>query len=141
MSSKKTTSGRCQRRELHVPGGRQQLHRARCGGAAVALEQTLQRFQERQVSLGAGQALGTAPAREATGPATRRQLIEESVDQGGLAEARLTGDAQQQPTTGSRLLEAGAEGRRLMLPADGRATAGFGGPTSRSAGGSHRQLS
>ena len=62
---------RGQRRQLHVPSGSQQLHRLRRRRTAFALEQTVQRLQERQIGLGAGQALGTTPTGEAPGLAAR----------------------------------------------------------------------
>ena len=71
-----------------------------------------------------GQPLGAAPAGEAVRSAAGRQLVEEVFDQGGLAEARLAGDAQQQAAAGCRPLEAAAEGGALGLAADGDLSAG-----------------
>ena len=100
--------------------GASELHHLGRRRAAVALDQAVQRLQERQVGFGARQPLGAPPPGEAVGPVAGRQLVEEVFDQGGLAEARLAGHAQQQAAARCRRLEAGPEGGAFRLAADGR---------------------
>ena len=76
-------------------------------------KQAVERFQEGQIGLGAGEAFGTATAGEAPQSAGRRQLVEEALDEGGLAKARLARDAEELAAPGGRLLEAGSQGGPL----------------------------
>src|SRR5262249_867412 len=84
-------------------------------------------LQQRQVGLGAGQPLGAPPAADGARPAGSPQLAQEVLGQGGLADARLAGDAQEMPPAGRRRLEARAQPPHPPRPAPGRARGGGGG--------------
>ena len=95
-----------------------------------AVQQAVERLEDRQVRLGAGQPFGAAAAGDDRPLGPRRQLGEEVLDQARLADARLAGDAEDQalavphPRVGAaQLRRARPRGRPSFArrAADGRA--------------------
>src|SRR5262249_12146137 len=93
-------------------------HPCRCL-AHFAVEQALQGFEKRQIGLGPGEALRTAPARQGAEAAGGRQLAVEVFDQGRLADAGLAGHAQEQPVTSRRQVEGATQLREFFLATHG----------------------
>ena len=88
--------GRGNRGDLDVPGGRGLFHQRQRVVATLTAQQALERFEDGQVGLGAGETLGAAPARHVAGHAAG-DLGEEVFGDGGLADAGLAGQAYHQP--------------------------------------------
>ena len=76
------------RRHLQIPGRRHRLHQGLERFAAGPVQQAVERLEDRQVGLGAGQPFRAAAARDDRALRPRRQLGEEVLDQARLADAR-----------------------------------------------------
>ena len=106
-----------QRHHLRVPGRRNLLHYSGGCRIAAALQQTLERFKQRQIGFRASESFA-APATGDSGSSISGQLGEKVFDQRCLAHARLARNAQQQSAPSKRGCKAGLQFRALFFPSN-----------------------
>ena len=112
--------GEC--RQLRHPRRRVPSQRFTELTCTVVACQTAERFENREIRLALSVLLEALPARHTD--AARLHLLDEPIDEGRLADPRLTGDEHDRPRAGHRLSQARMEPGEILLAPDHRRAAG-----------------
>src|SRR2546429_2471645 len=105
-------------------GGRRELEGGGSRLSGRAARQAIQRLEQREVRLRPSQPLGTLSARDPRRAASRAQLGEKFLDDCGLADPGLSGDANENPAARCRLFERAPQLSALPIATDRTAIGG-----------------